>query len=261
LEHQELQRIIWGYDPRDVIPARLLITLARHGGIVLGAYVESVMIGLLMSVQAEHQGQRAHLSYMAGVHPSWRGRGVGAALKWRQRELVLAQGIEQIIWTYDPLEAVNARLNLAKLAGIARGYTEDYYGAMDDSLNRGFPSDRFLVEWHLNATRVRNRAVTGGTGHGAQDREDTPIALGSVVGSGGMRVPTNYVQPTSAAALVEIPAEIQVLKRNSPEAAMAWRYATREAFTGLFAGGYGASDVISRNGRVFYRVEKPLCLD
>jgi len=261
LEHQELQSLIWGYEPREIVPARLLITLSRHGGVVLGAYIQSAMVGLLLSVQAEHNGQRAHLSYMVGVHPKWRGRGIGAALKWRQRELVLAQGIELIVWTCDPLEAANARLNLACLGGIARTYTEDYYGPMEDRLNRGMPSDRLLVEWHLNTTRVRTRAAARGISHASQQSGDTPCALGSIVGSGEIRLPTTYVPPTAAIALVEIPARVQEIKRVSREAALAWRKATREAFTCLFAEGYVASELVYRHERVFYRVERPLRIE
>jgi predicted GNAT superfamily acetyltransferase len=53
---------------------------------------------------------------------------VAATLKWAQRERVMANDIDLITWTYDPLEAPNARLNLRTLGGVARVYRQNIYG-------------------------------------------------------------------------------------------------------------------------------------
>jgi predicted GNAT superfamily acetyltransferase len=42
---------------------------------------------------------------MLGIHPRLQGGGIGAALKWRQRERALEQGLDLMTWTFDPLEA------------------------------------------------------------------------------------------------------------------------------------------------------------
>src|SRR5579884_3469728 len=156
--HRDLQTLIWAHDPPEAVPTEFLIALARHGGVVLGAYADSAMVGILLSVPALQEGRLVHLSHMLGIHPGWRGHGIGEAMKWRQRELVLAQGIDTITWTFDPLEAVNARLNLSRLGGVVRRYGRDYYGAMEDALNRGVPSDRMIVDWRLKAPCVCARA-------------------------------------------------------------------------------------------------------
>lgn len=114
-EHERLANLIWGSDPPSAVPTHMLVALSRSGGLVLGAYAGTLMVGMLVGVPSIRKGQLMHLSHMLGVHPGWRGRGVGDALKWRQREFVLAQGIETVHWTYDPLEAPNARLNVAHL--------------------------------------------------------------------------------------------------------------------------------------------------
>ena len=86
---------------------------------------------------------------MTGVLAAYRDRGVGRQLKLHQREEALGRGIRLIEWTFDPLEARNAYINLNRLGCIARRYDRDHYGAMEDELNRGLPSDRFEAEWWL----------------------------------------------------------------------------------------------------------------
>lgn len=251
-EHQRLQNLIWAHDPPESVPMELLIALAHHGGVALGAYAGTTMVSILLSVPALHQGHPAHLSHLLGTHPGWRGQGIGEAMKWRQRELVLAMGIDTIIWTFDPLEAINARLNLARLGGIVRGYERDYYGAMEDSLNRGLPSDRMIVEWRLNAPRVQER-LRGDT---PAAPADTPIALTAEETLVEAPRPGAFVEPSGGAALVEIPARIQDIRRRNLDLALAWRMAVRDALERLFAAGYTATDVIRRDGRIFYYVER-----
>jgi predicted GNAT superfamily acetyltransferase len=41
---------------------------------------------------------------------------------------------------------------------------------------------------------------------------------------------------------VEIPDDIQAIKREAPEVALRWRLAVREAFSAALAVGYGAHD-------------------
>lgn len=249
-QHQQLQDLVWsGGDP---VPAEFMIALARNGGLVLGAYAGEAMVGLLLGVPALKDGTLAHLSHILGVHPAWRGHGIGEALKWRQRELVLAQGITRVTWTFSPLEAVNARLNIVRLGGIVRTYTRDYYGQMQDALNRGIPTDRFTLEWLLDAPRVVQRA----SGRRPPDPPEAPIALGAVLSAAGQREPAGFVEPAGPAALVEIPSTIQELRRQSLDLALAWRLATRDAFERLFAAGYVATHVLRRDERTFYYLEQ-----
>lgn len=244
--------MVWGGDALSAVPSHFLIALARNGGVVLGAYAGALIVGMLLGVPAIRQGRLEHLSHQLGVHPGWRGRRVGDALKWRQRELVLAQGIETITWTFDPLEAPNARLNIAHLGSIVRTYSRDYYGAMEDALNRGIPSDRFTVEWLLRSDRVRERAAGGRQ----DERLDAPLALTSMPGPDGMRKPGIFVEPTGPTAMVEIPVRVQEIKRQSHDDALAWRLAARDAFERLFALDYVVTGVVHRDDRVFYYLEK-----
>jgi predicted GNAT superfamily acetyltransferase len=253
-EHASLQNLVWGYDPPEAVPLHLMIALSRNGGLVLGAYADNQMVGLLLGVPALRHGQLMHLSHLLGVHPAWRGQGIGEALKWRQRELALEMGIRTVVWTYDPLEAANASLNIARLGGIVRTYGRDYYFAMEDALNRDIPSDRFTVEWHLESPRVLARISS----NQPLDREQklaAPLALASESGPQGMLQPGMLAIPEGAAARIEFTTHMQEIKRNNHELAVAWRMAVREACEEMFQRGYVVTDVLRQDDRIYYYVE------
>lgn len=142
---ERLQAETW--DPSVVVPAEMMLVAAETGGVVVVARDEGRVVGFCMGVAA-WDGRTAWMwSHMAAVDPRYQSRGVGAALKFRQREIARARGYRVITWTFDPLEAGNANFNLVKLGAVARVYLPNHYGQMHDRLNRGLPSDRLLAEW------------------------------------------------------------------------------------------------------------------
>jgi predicted GNAT superfamily acetyltransferase len=89
-----------------------------------------------------------HWSHMLAVHPSVRDLGLGRRLKAFQRELLLSIGVTTMEWTFDPLEARNANLNLNILRAEVAEYVEDMYkGEEGSELARGIGTDRFIVSW------------------------------------------------------------------------------------------------------------------
>src|SRR3982074_1958873 len=72
--------------------------------------------------------------------------GIGSELKLAQRSDAQRLGYPLVSWTFDPLEARNAYINLHRLGCIARLYDRNHYGEMEDELNRGLPSDRLEGE-------------------------------------------------------------------------------------------------------------------
>ncbi|MDB4895053.1 MAG: family N-acetyltransferase [Firmicutes bacterium] len=152
-DHKELeaaQRAIWG-DGAAIVYDQTLAA-CKYGGIALGARDGAGrLVGFCYGWPA-YDGQQVWLhSHLLGVLPAYRGRGLGETLKREQAKVARAQGYRRMTWTYDPLEAPNARLNLGKLGATARIYEVDYYGSLDDELNRGLPTDRLLVDWNLAA--------------------------------------------------------------------------------------------------------------
>ncbi|MFK4730618.1 hypothetical protein ROT00_13090 [Agromyces mediolanus] len=99
-------------------------------------------------------------SHMNAVTRAARGRGIGAALKLRQRAVCLEHGVGEIRWTYDPLIRRNARMNLLRLGAEVADYLPEFYGVLGDAISGSDRSDRFEVRWRLDAPRV-HRALAG----------------------------------------------------------------------------------------------------
>jgi len=220
---EAIQAAVWGAP--FVVPVNMTITLQRHGGVAIGAFEPSPegdrMIGFVIGFLSptHHPGANrglSHHSHIAAVLPDRQGRGIGEALKRAQAEAVRAQGLNLITWTYDPLEAKNARLNIGKLGCICRTYIRNAYGDMRDALNAGLPSDRFEVEWWLDRACVAGECRMA-NGH---------LAIRSD-------------QPTMQIA---IPSNFQALKRADSQAALRWRLETRARFEEAFAQGYVVAD-------------------
>lgn len=243
---EEVQRRVWDMpDFRDVVPASFLITAAKNGGLLIGAFQGARMIGFAFGVLgSEGAGETRrlkHTSHMLGVLPDVRVKGLGALLKWRQREEALKQGLDLMTWTYDPLQAVNAYLNLARLGAIARRYTRDAYGEMTDALNAGIASDRFEVEWFLTHERVAARQTRAAL---TEIPRDANIVFRIEWRDGTLPVITDENPLHGALLGVEIPSDLNALKAQDRALAAAWRERTRSTFERAFALGYAATDVL-----------------
>ena len=152
----ELQKVIWGFDPIDLLPMRFLVVLDKVGGQIFAAYDGERMIAFCFAIPGLKPGPKPYLhSHMLGVLPEYRDSGIGRSLKLRQREDALARGIGLIEWTFDPLELKNAFFNLERLGAIVRRYAENQYGLTASPLHGGLPTDRCTAEWHLDSPRVR----------------------------------------------------------------------------------------------------------
>jgi predicted GNAT superfamily acetyltransferase len=149
----ELQKAVWG--PDDPTPAHQLLMSVKTGGHVIGTYADDVLVAFVYGFAAVLPGKRPWIaSHMLATRAGWEGRGLGRRLKWLQREWALAHGFARITWTFDPLEARNAHLNLNVLGATAPEFLPNCYGTMDDRLNRGLPSDRLMADWDLESPRV-----------------------------------------------------------------------------------------------------------
>jgi predicted GNAT superfamily acetyltransferase len=150
----ELQRESWGLADIDVIPVRMMVTQIRVGGLVLGAFQGNELVGFLSAMPGIRDGKPYWYSQMLAVRNTYRDRGLGSGLKLAQRDQARARGIRLIEWTFDPLEAKNAYLNIAKLGVIVRRYYVNLYGATASEMQRGLESDRVISEWWVDKPRV-----------------------------------------------------------------------------------------------------------
>ncbi len=152
---EALQTEVWGKDDLPD-PADLMMVIQAEGGLCAGAFDGSRLIGYLFAFPTRSPGVQH--SHRLAIRAEARGFGLGARLKWYQRDWCLARGISGVRWTFDPLRRINAGLNIGTLGCIARTYYPDYYGEMQ-GINAGLPSDRLLAEWHLDSALVRALAI------------------------------------------------------------------------------------------------------
>lgn len=240
---RQLQQEIWGLaDPDLGLYPPVLNTAAKNGGVVLGAFDNDTgrMVGFLFSFLGREPGGPLKLCSQAmGVLKEWRGQGVAEALKQAQRERALAQGLPLITWTYDPLEAPNARLNLHKLRAVSRTCWRDVYGSNFGALNAGLPTDRLVVEWWVEGKRLDSVTADGDLIY-----EASPIFEIRGKGVGRHIIQANLALEAQTLQL-EIPADLHSVKAANMELALDWRLKVRKAFEKYFAKGYIATDLIS----------------
>lgn len=248
-----LQQVVWQIpDWRDVVPGNLLITAHKNGGILVGAFdADEKMIGFAFSFLGI-EGLNGkfilkHCSHMLAVLPEYRSQQIGVQLKLKQREIALAQGIPLMTWTYDPLLALNANLNLTRLGAFARHYIVSAYGEdVNDALNAGLPSDRFQVEWWMNSPRVQARAAH--KPHALDWNESVRAGAQEIMHvafeSNALPHIERVDEPQSDSILIEIPSQLSAVKAASRDLALDWRLRTRELFQRVFEMGYIATDVV-----------------
>jgi predicted GNAT superfamily acetyltransferase len=147
---EALQRDVWGQDDA-ADPADLMMVIQAEGGLAAGAFKGEALLGYVFGFAT--RTQNIQHSHRMAVRAEARGLGLALALKWYQRDWCLTHGITHVRWTYDPLRSANAALNIHRLGGQANTYYPNYYGPMA-GINKGVPSDRLLVDWHLEAPGV-----------------------------------------------------------------------------------------------------------
>lgn len=224
-----LQDRTWGERFTERAPVAMLMGAQRVGGVLAGAFdAAQVLLGFVFGFNGVREGRLAHWSYMLAVEREAHGRGLGRRLKAYQRQALLASGIEVAYWTYDPLLAANAHLNLNRLGARAIEYVPDLYEEDTQSdLHRDLGTDRFLVEWRLRDPRVETALARG------LEAEDSAIATATVVADAVEGAPSD-----ARTVLVEIPRNIFQVRGRSSEEAARWRLSTHRAFRHYMDLGY-----------------------
>lgn len=242
-----LQEQVWGQGS-EVVPASVLLVSAKRGGILIGAFDVAGLAGFVWSMPGVRDGVRTHWSHMLGVRADARRHGLGRRLKLAQRDRALAQGIDQIEWTFDPLQAPNAHLNFTVLGCVASSYLTDVYGDMAGPLHRGTATDRLVAEWNIRTPHVERRiALLDNRGVGpirSAEILTAPQALTTAVAGGWMTVANVDLNLDARRVLVPIPPRFTEMQERALNPARDWRSATREVFTTYFARGCRAVDFL-----------------
>jgi predicted GNAT superfamily acetyltransferase len=291
---QKAQEQAWGIaEAGYLIPIATMVGANLHGGLVLGAFLPSgEAVAMSFAFLARVEGDLCLYSQLTGVVPSHQSRGLGYRIKQLQRQIAHAEGIEQICWAFDPLQAGNASFNLARLGASAVRFVENMYGDRTDPLNAGAPTDRVIAQWDtvgsppivLPAGAVRDLPRLIET---AEDEEEAPgtrapvpaetveaeppdssslIPTGAVAGEPPCTralAPTGVISVSSIGEpllLLEIPDDIALLRRNHSALAERWQGAVSQAFRLAFEASYRAvhfvQDESTERRRSFYLLER-----
>ena len=241
----DLERHIWGPGYDEVVPIPILAVTVKRGGILIGAFADDRLIGFVYSQPGIKHGKPTQWSHMLGVVDAFRSAGVGYELKRRQRDRTLAMGLDLIEWTYDPMQAMNAHLNFAKLGVVVDEYEENVYGESTSPLHRGNPTDRFVAEWWIRKPHVERRLTPAGplTLRTSEVAEAQPINSVAAVGDWLESVDVD-LSLEATRLVVDIPTGFTEMLARAPELALAWRICTRAIFTTYFDRGYRAVDFL-----------------
>lgn len=242
----DLEHAIWGYtDSADTVTVPVFIFTVKRGATLIGAFdAADRMVGFAYAVVGMKDGRPMLWSHMTGVLPDYRG-GLGYQLKLEQRTRALAQGYELIEWTFDPMQAMNAHLNFAKLGGVVEEYAENFYGESTSALHRGTPTDRLIVSWWIGEPHVvRRLEQTSGLQARSHEVAEAPVANVTAIDGDWRVVKSVDLAVSERRVWIEIPTGFTQMQQQAPALALQWRLHVRQMFQTYFSKGYRAVDFV-----------------
>jgi len=201
---------VWAGGP-EVVPFDLGLAVLHVGAYCSAAYDGENMVAASFGFRGVYNGKDILHSHVTG---SFR-PGAGYELKQHQFNWAVRQGLAGITWSFDPLVRRNCVFNFEKLGARAIEYLPNFYGTMTDEINAGDDSDRLFVYWDL---------------------------------AGSSSPEANSAETISPKAIsVEIPEDIETLRRTDLAEAKLWRSKTRETLDPLMAQGWTISRMKDRS--------------
>jgi len=194
----------WLKNSGTEITSNLLQAMVHNGAYLSGAFIEEKCVGAALAFPATTEGLHLH-SHMTAVLDEYRKQGIGYSLKIDQWNWAKKNNYKEITWTFDPLVARNAKLNLIKLGVDISAYYPNFYGDMPDALNAGDESDRVMASWKVSG--------------------DHPVAKSVII------------NPDRADTLIKIPEDIVAIRSEDISENLEWRHKVREEFIRAFEKG------------------------
>jgi predicted GNAT superfamily acetyltransferase len=259
----EIQREVWRCEDIDIVPVPLLVAANRLGGFSLGAYNSlGELIGFCWSLPGSEHGELFQHSHMLAVRAAYRNFDVGYKLKLAQRKETLRRKLDTIVWTFDPMQPLNAYFSLGKLGARAGAYFENFYGQTTSALHRGLPTDRFQVRWDLKSPQVKERLDSGPPRRDLRKELKKFPAVNSLEElSPGLTTSSPLkLHLTADRILFEVPYNLPDIKARNLGLALEWQGRMRQMFRHYLKKGYAVTDfwVAEEEGhlRSFYFLEK-----
>jgi len=257
-----LQRSVLGDRAASVWTADALTAIRRSGGLLLGARPpdapNGALLGTLIDLHGEVDGHSARHTVVLGVHPAARQRGIAQLLRASERAVHLRDGVAVVTWEIDPLRSIDAHIAFNKLGAIGVGHRRNLYGDLNDTPNLGLATDRLLIEWWLEAPRVR--AILdrdGAPPHQRLGLHQMTVVTETRVLASGLRSPSGPArQPDGRYVLAEIPEDLDLIRARDVALARRWRIDSRAVFELLFENGYVLVGLVHEGGRSFHLFER-----
>lgn len=247
---EEVQRHVWGMTGAS---REVLIATQKCDGAVIGTLLDGKVVAFIYAFLGRYHGQWIHWSHQMAVEPEYRDQGFGLRMKRVHRRVALERDIKSICWTFDPLQSRNARLNIARLGAVPEEYIVDCYGRFPSVLERGLPSDRWVVNWKVATRRVKERL------QGRAPRFDPALPRVNETRLTSRGFPENTkirLALKDRKLLVETPSQTEVMRARALPLAERWRMETRRIFQHYLAKGYRVDDFFpprpETEGRCFY---------
>jgi len=257
---EAVEREVWGLADRDVTPLTLIIATKEAGSIWVGAFDGLELAGFAFGFLGMEHGSLILHSHMLAVREPYRDLDLGRRLKLAQRERALTMRIQEMTWTFDPLQSKNAHLNFGKLGVVSDVYRIDFYGPETSSVLHQNGTDRLWVKWPVASRRVRDRL---------QGKDYRPEVLDAfsrlqplVQFNGDGRPLRNDLSAALARQriAIQIPSDIGAVEQKDLGLAREWRQATRWAFTEALRAGFFVAEfcrtVRGQQGPGNYLLEK-----
>ena len=201
---------VWAGGP-EVVPFDLGLAVLHVGAYCSAAYDGENMVAASFGFRGVYNGKDILHSHVTGSSRP----GAGYELKQHQFNWAVRQGLAGITWSFDPLVRRNCVFNFEKLGATAIEYLPNFYGTMTDEINAGDDSDRLFVYWDL---------------------------------AGSSSPEANSAETISPKAIsVEIPEDIETLRRTNLAEAKLWRSKNRETLHPLMAQGWTISRMKDRS--------------
>lgn len=228
-------------------PATSLVARYEHRvvGFLLGFY--RFGLAALNEVDLPYRHDLAVESQVMGIAPEVRRMGLAVMLKRYQARQVLAQGLDLIHWTVDPLQFGNARLNFGRLRAVAGACYPAYY-PFRNSLNR-VPASRLGLVWLPRSAHGQGGLVDHPARSAVAALTDFPDLAILNDGFTPIAIPGN-----AAAIAIEIPADWTTMQHTDLALALRWRTVTDTILTeylGFTEGRYLLTDVARAGERCF----------
>lgn len=259
---RKLHQEIWGSAPEFLYPADIHSDDFRPGTSLI-ARVEDQAAGFLFGFykfdgpalppvwQERFRSDLRLESQTMGVLPAYRGMRIANYLKRVQADRAIADNIDIVHWTADPLQAPNGALNFGLLRAVAFSFYPDFYPFRNE-LNR-VPASRFGLTWLVRSARVQEESSQAVRSR-VMDLSRQPTILR--VNDG---VDFANFEADAPVIAFEIPANWTQLQQQAEEKAWRWRETTDALFShyiGIDPGKYVVTGVGADGERRFLIAEQ-----